>query len=80
MSNYLFALDTNKEEVIVSQSPKGSKTIYLIERIPYANNKILYSAVSTLTSITQSVDFDLDIFKAMDKICQMIYTKDKERI
>ena len=29
----LFAIDTNKEEVIVSDSPKGSNKINFIERI-----------------------------------------------
>ena len=78
MSNFLFAIDANKEEVIVSESPKGSKTIHFIERVSRKENALLFSAVNTLTVITQSADFDPSIFKAMDKVCQMIYTKIKE--
>lgn len=78
MSNFLFAIDAKKEELIVSESPKGSKTIHLIERISRIENDLLYRAVETLTAITQSTDFDPSIFKAMDKVCQLIYTKSKE--
>ena len=38
---------------------------------------MLYHAVLTLTSISQSPDFDVKIFKAMDKVCQMLYNKYK---
>jgi hypothetical protein len=78
MSNFLFAIDANKEEVIVSESPKGSKIIHFVERISRSENALLYSTVNTLTAITQSADFDPSIFKAMDKVCQMIYTKMKK--
>jgi hypothetical protein len=78
MSNFLFALDAKKEEIIVSESPKGSKTIHLIERISRSKNDMLYNAVKVLTDITQSADFDSSIFKAMDKVCQFIYIKSKE--
>jgi hypothetical protein len=71
----LFALDTNTEEVVVSESSKGSIKINLIERISRKDNEILYNAVLTLTSITNSSDLDVSIFKAMDKVCQMIYKK-----
>ena len=77
--NILFAIDTNKQEVIVSDSPKGSKKINFIECIARQENDILYNAVLTLTSITNAPYFDNKIFKAMDKVCQMIYNKHKEK-
>jgi hypothetical protein len=78
MSNFLFAIDVKKDEVIVSESPKGGKSIHFIERISRNENPLLYSAVNTLTEISQSTNFDTSIFKAMDKVCQMIYAKIKE--
>jgi hypothetical protein len=71
----LFAIDTKTEEVIVSDSPKGSNEIKFIERIKRQDNEVLYNAVAALTSITKDPNFDVTIFKAMDKVCQMIYTK-----
>ena len=76
--NILFAIDTNTEEVIVSDSPKGSNKINFIERIRCQDNNILYNAIITLTSITKTPNFDIAIFKAMDKVCQMMYNKHKE--
>lgn len=76
--NKLFAIDTNTEEVIVSDSPKGSNKINFIERIGRQDNVILYNAVVTLTSLTKASNFDTTIFKAMDKVCQIIYDKHKE--
>jgi hypothetical protein len=76
--NILFAIDTNTEEIIVSDSPKGSNKINFIERIGRRDNVILYNAVVTLTSLTNASNFDTKIFKAMDKVCQMIYNKHKE--
>ncbi len=76
----LFAIDTNTKEVIVSDSPKGSNKINLIERIAQQDNVTLYNAVTTLTSLTNASNFDTTIFKAMDKVCQMIYNKHKEII
>ena len=79
MSNdKLFAIDTDTEEIIVSMSPKDSKKIDLIERIARQDNDILFNAVITLTSITKSPDFDITLFKAMDRVCQMIYDKQNE--
>jgi len=75
--NLLFAIDTQTEEVIVSESPKGSNKINLIERIGRQDHGILYQAVVTLTSLTNDPNFDVAIFKAMDKVCQMIYAKHK---
>ena len=71
----LFAIDTNTEGVIVSDSPKGSNKINFIERIGRQDNVILCNAVVTLTSLTRASNFDTTIFKAMDKVCQMIYNK-----
>jgi hypothetical protein len=75
----LFAIDTDTEEVIVSELPKGgAKQINFIERIERKDNEVLYSSVVTLTAITHSPNFDTAIFKAMDKVCQLVYTKYKE--
>ncbi|MCX6195843.1 MAG: hypothetical protein NTY55_04200 [Flavobacteriia bacterium] len=73
--NLLFAIDQNTQEIIVSESPKGSNKINFIERIKRKENDILFNAVSTLTNISKASDFDISIFKAMDKVCQMIYNK-----
>ncbi len=67
------------DEVIVSDSPKGSKKINFIERIGRQENVVLYDAVVTLTSLTNTNYFDIKIFKAMDKVCQMIYNQHKEK-
>jgi hypothetical protein len=73
----LFAIDVKKEEIIVSESPKGSNKINFIERIARKDQELLYMAVVTLTSITVAPDFDMAIFKAMDKVCQLMYSKHK---
>ena len=73
----LFAIDTKTEEVIVSDSPKGSNEIKFIERIKCEDNEVLYNSVVALTSITKGYNFDVAIFKAMDKVCRMIYNKNK---
>ena len=75
--NFLFAIDLNTKEVIVSSSKKGSNKVDFIERIKQNENDILFNAVNTLTSITHSSDFDVIIFKSMDKVCHMIYDKHK---
>jgi uncharacterized protein (UPF0335 family) len=74
----LFAVDPNTEETIVSSSQKGSNQVDFIERIGRQENEVLYNAVATLTSISRSSNFDVKIFKAMDKVCQMIYSQYKE--
>ncbi len=74
----LFAIDVIAQEVIVSNSPKGSNKVNFIERISYNDNEILYNAVVTLTSITKSSNFDVSVFKAMDKVCQLLYIKHNE--
>ena len=77
-TNNLFAIDPKTEEVIVSESPKGSNKINFIERIKRKENELLYNAVVTLTSVTNAPDLDMSIFKAMDKVCQLIYGKQKD--
>ena len=74
----LFAIDIDTQEVIVSGSSKGSNKINFIERIVQNDNVMFYNAVQTLTSITKSSNFDMAIFKSMDKVCQMMYSKHKE--
>jgi len=74
----LFAIDLNTEETIVSESQKGSNKVNFIERIHRNENELLFDAVVTLTRIVNSTNFDIAIFKAMDKVCQMIYKKQIE--
>ena len=74
----LFAIDIHTQEVIVSGSSKGSNKVNFIERIVQSDNLMLYNAVQTLTTISKSSNFDMDIFKEMDKVCQMMYHKHKE--
>ena len=76
----LFAIDFNTEEILVSSSEKGTKKVNFIERIHRKENELLFNAVVTLTSTTTSHDFDLAIFKAMDKVCQMIYGKHNNKV
>lgn len=76
--NMLFAIDTNTEEVIVSDSPKGSNKINFIERIRRQDNVNLFKAVEILTNLSSDANLDTSIFKAVDKVCQMIYKKHKE--
>lgn len=73
----LFAIDPAREEVIVSESAKGSNQINLIERVKKSENEMLYKAVDALTCITKDNNFDAAIFKAMDKVCQLIYNQHK---
>ena len=71
----LFAIDLKTEEILVSETEKGSNKVHLIERIKRNKNEILFDACITLNRIANSSDFDLAIFKAMDKVCQMVYLK-----
>ena len=73
--NMLFAIDNSTEEITVSESPKGSNKINLVGRISRKENEILYNAILTLTLITKDTNFDTSIFKAMDKVCQLLYNK-----
>ena len=76
----LFAIDFNTEETLVSESEKGSNKVNFIERISRNENELLFNAVITLTKITNSTNFDITIFNAMDKVCQLIYNKYKSTI
>ena len=76
----LFAIDTETEEIVVSDSPKGSNKINVVARIKRPDNDVLYNAVFALTSITKSPNFDIKIFKAMDKVCQMLYDNYSENV
>jgi hypothetical protein len=71
----LFAIDFNTKETIVSESEKGNNKVSFIERIPRNNNELLYDAVVLLTNITKSSNIDLPIFKAIDKVCLLIYNR-----
>ena len=57
---------------------QGSNKINFIERIVQSDNVMFYNAVQTLTSISKSSNFDMAIFKEMDKVCQMMYLKHTE--
>ena len=74
----LFAIDLTTNEVMVSESQKGSKEITFIERIPQRENELLFDAVSSMTKLITSPKFDVMLFKAMDKVCQLIYEKEKQ--
>ena len=76
----LFAIDLNTEETLVSESEKGNNKVNFIERISRNENELLFDAVITLTKITNSTNFDIAIFNAMDKVCQLIYNKYKSTI
>jgi hypothetical protein len=71
--NKLFAIDTETQEVIVSESPKGSKAIHFIERVAKKDNAELYDSVVKLSDMARAADFDLKEFKSLDKTCQALY-------
>ncbi|MFM7671801.1 MAG: hypothetical protein ACKO6Q_04335 [Bacteroidota bacterium] len=77
MSTYLFAIDINTKEVIVSVSAKGSNKIEFIERIPRQKQEELYQSVMSLMEQARAANFDEKKFKAMDKVCQALYRKHK---
>lgn len=72
---FLFAVDPNTEETIVSESPKGSNKVNFIARIHRNENELLFDSAVILAKITKSPNFELSVFKAMDKVCQIIYEK-----
>ena len=63
----LFAIDMKTEEIIVSDSPKGSNEINFIERIKLQDNEVMYNAVVALTAITKDPNFDIAIFVVVVK-------------
>jgi hypothetical protein len=73
----LFAIDFSTEEVIVSNSSRVNDTVHFVERVSRVENEIFFQAVVTLTIISKSPQFDRELFKAMDKVCTMIYIKYK---
>jgi hypothetical protein len=73
--NILFAIDTNTDEVIVSTSPKGSNKLNLVARVSKQDNLALYHAVQSLTAIATAASLDASAFKALDKVCQLLYAK-----
>lgn len=77
--NKLFAVDAKKGEVIVSESPRGSRKIMEVERVVSADNPTLYQAVILLGSLSKDPELDMALFKAMDKVCQLLYEKHKGR-
>ena len=77
--NILFAIDEKTSEIIISESPKGSTKINFLERINRKDNETLYNAVLTMTGISKEENIDMSLFKAIDKVCQMLYSKYKEK-
>lgn len=71
----LFAVDTNTGETIISESQRGSNKVTFIERVHRSTNELLFDAVDLLARITKSPNFDVEIFKSMDKVCQVIYAR-----
>lgn len=76
----LFAIDKTTHEVIVSETSKENNAIHFIARVSRENNEMLFNAVTTLTSITNDPNFDATLYKAMDKVCVMIYNKSTDNI
>jgi hypothetical protein len=71
----LFAIDEPRAEILVSESAQGSNAIQPVARIPRNENPLLYDAVSLLTRITEAPDIDTAVFKAMDKVCELMWEK-----
>lgn len=74
-SEYLFAISPDNTEVLVSQSAPKSNAIESVERIAKADNEALFHSVSAMTVIAKSPLMDMAIFKATDKVCQLLYQK-----
>jgi hypothetical protein len=77
-TNFLFAIDQDTDDVIISDSPKGIININFIERIGRKEHEMLYNAVQTHTAITKDPNFNKVLLKAVDKVCQLIYNQHKE--
>lgn len=71
----LFAIDPQTEETILSESEKGSNKVISVARIHRSQNTLLYDAVNLLTAITKDPNFDSNVFKAMDKVCELMVQK-----
>ena len=72
-SDYLFAIDSNANEIIISISPKGSNKIQAIERLSQLENELLFNAVDMLTKISKLQPFDHELHGSIDKVCQILY-------
>jgi len=74
-TNYLFAIDPTSNDILISESAKGSFKINLVERIPSTSDDLLFDAVKLLTNVSKQPDLDVALFKAVEKVCQVIYSK-----
>ena len=75
----LFAIDPTTEEIIVSESAKGSYQIQPVERIQRQSNALLYEAVTLLSNMAKAPDLDDAAFRAMDKVCQLMYAQHQSK-
>ena len=73
MKTLLFAVDTKTQETIISQSIKGSNKIIQIDKIKQSDNNELYKAALTLKEISKAPNFNINDFKAADKLCQKLF-------
>ena len=71
----LFATDPQTNEILVSESAPGSNTIIPLARIPRADHPLLFDAANLLTQMTTSPLFDANVFKAMNKVCELMFEK-----
>ena len=71
----LFATDPQTNEILVSESAPGSNAITPLARIPRADHPLLFDAVDLLTRMTTSPQFDPAVFKALNKVCELMYEK-----
>ena len=63
------------EHLFVEPLPLKRRLQITMQRKWEQENEMLFNAVCTLTTISKAADFDISIFNAMDKVCQMIYNK-----
>lgn len=75
----LFAIDPTTEEIIVSESAKGSYQIQPVERIQRQSNALLHEAVTLLSNMAKAPDLDDAAFRAMDKVCQLMYAQHQSK-
>ena len=75
-NNCIYIDSKNQEYIGLLNNSKCYNIVKGVNKIE--NSEVLYNAVVTLTGITKTPNFDITIFKAMDKVCQMLYTKHKE--
>jgi hypothetical protein len=51
-----------------------------VERVARKDNELLYQAVKTLTMVSNAPMFNVKLFKAMDKVCQLIYLNETTKM